>query len=110
MSGPVVMSSDHCDPTPTPPLRHVCTYQAGYICVAVSIVPRNLIQPHKFYCNGSLIVLSCHALLVLPLSHGQLLVSVGQDDHNMLNVWKWKDGRILASSRGHTDKVRVLGR
>ena len=77
--------------------------------MAISRVPRNLIQPHKFYCNGSLIVLRCHALLVLPLSHEQLLVSVGQDDHNMLNVWKWKDGRILASSRGHTDKVRIVG-
>ena len=35
----------------------------------------------------------------------QLLVSVGQDDYRMVNVWKWREGKVLASARGHNDKV-----
>ena len=27
----------------------------------------------------------------------------------MVNVWKWREGKILASSRGHNDKVGMGG-
>ena len=38
----------------------------------------------------------------------QLLASVGMDDYHSLNVWDWRKGKILASSRGHSDRVSLL--
>ena len=35
----------------------------------------------------------------------QLLVSVGLEDYHLLAVWDWKKGRVLATVRGHTDRV-----
>lgn len=35
----------------------------------------------------------------------QLLVSVGLEDYHLICVWNWKKGKILASTRGHTDRV-----
>ena len=29
------------------------------------------------------------------------------DNHATINVWDWRKGKLLASVRGHTDKVRV---
>ncbi|KAI8515157.1 Echinoderm microtubule-associated protein-like 5 [Branchiostoma belcheri] len=36
---------------------------------------------------------------------GKHLVSVGMDNYNQVNVWEWRSGKLLASSRGHTQKV-----
>lgn len=41
-------------------------------------------------------------LLVLCI---QRLVSVGMDQHATINVWDWKRGKIIATARGHSDKV-----
>ncbi len=35
----------------------------------------------------------------------QLLASVGLDDHHTLNVWDWQRGKVLASARGHGDRI-----
>ena len=35
----------------------------------------------------------------------QLLASVGLDDYHTLNVWDWKKGKILSSTRGHSDRI-----
>ena len=35
----------------------------------------------------------------------QRLVSVGMDQHATINVWDWKKGKIIATARGHSDKV-----
>ena len=40
---------------------------------------------------------------VPPLS--QLLASVGMDDYHSLNVWDWRKGKVVASTRGHSDRV-----
>ena len=37
----------------------------------------------------------------------KLLLSVGEDNHHVFNVWKWKTGKIVASARGHSDKVSL---
>lgn len=36
---------------------------------------------------------------------GSRLVSVGTDPHSTINVWDWKKGKVLASARGHNDRV-----
>ncbi|KAK7103893.1 echinoderm microtubule-associated protein-like 6 [Littorina saxatilis] len=36
---------------------------------------------------------------------GNRLVSVGMDQHATINVWDWKKGKIIATARGHSDKV-----
>ncbi|XP_064600933.1 echinoderm microtubule-associated protein-like 6 [Liolophura sinensis] len=36
---------------------------------------------------------------------GTRLASVGMDQHSTINVWDWKKGKILATVRGHSDKV-----
>ena len=36
----------------------------------------------------------------------QLLASVGLDDYHTLNVWEWRKGKLVASTRGHSDRVR----
>ena len=35
----------------------------------------------------------------------QLLVSVGLEDYHLIAVWDWKKGKVLASVRGHNDRV-----
>jgi hypothetical protein len=35
-------------------------------------------------------------------------VSVGLEDYHMVVVWDWKKGKILASTRGHTDRVTIM--
>ena len=35
----------------------------------------------------------------------QLLASVGLDDHHTLNVWDWGRGKVMASARGHGDRI-----
>ena len=35
----------------------------------------------------------------------QLLASVGLDDHHTLNVWDWRRGKVMASARGHGDRI-----
>ena len=35
----------------------------------------------------------------------QLLVSVGLEDYHLIAVWDWRKGRVLASVRGHSDRV-----
>jgi len=37
--------------------------------------------------------------------HFQLLVSVGLEDYHLIAVWDWKKGRVLATVRGHSDRV-----
>ena len=34
------------------------------------------------------------------------MVSVGLDQHSTINVWDWKKGKVLATVRGHSDRVR----
>ncbi|XP_029642851.1 echinoderm microtubule-associated protein-like 6 [Octopus sinensis] len=36
---------------------------------------------------------------------GNRLVSVGTDPHATINVWEWKKGKVIATTRGHNDKV-----
>ncbi|KAK3093757.1 hypothetical protein FSP39_019782 [Pinctada imbricata] len=36
---------------------------------------------------------------------GNRVVSVGLDQHSTINVWEWRRGRILATVRGHNDRV-----
>ncbi|XP_078613343.1 echinoderm microtubule-associated protein-like 6 isoform X1 [Branchiostoma floridae x Branchiostoma japonicum] len=36
---------------------------------------------------------------------GKHLVSVGMDNYNQVNIWEWQSGKLVASSRGHTQKV-----
>ena len=38
------------------------------------------------------------------------MVSVGLDQHSTINVWDWKRGKVLATVRGHSDRVRVTVR
>jgi WD40 repeat protein len=78
----------------------VATGQIGkepYICVWDSITTETVSILQKGHDRG--------VSVVNFSGNGELLVSVGQDDHNVLNVWKWKEGKIVATSRGHTDKV-----
>ena len=35
----------------------------------------------------------------------QRLVSVGLDQQSTINVWDWRRGKILATARGHSDRV-----
>ena len=35
----------------------------------------------------------------------QFLASVGLDDYHTLNVWDWRKGKILSSTRGHSDRI-----
>lgn len=44
-------------------------------------------------------------LVALSLSLHQLLASVGMDDYHSLNVWDWRKGKVVASTRGHSDRV-----
>ncbi len=34
-----------------------------------------------------------------------MLASVGLDDHHTLNVWDWGRGKVMASARGHGDRI-----
>ncbi|WAR18910.1 EMAL6-like protein [Mya arenaria] len=36
---------------------------------------------------------------------GQRLVSVGLDPHATIHVWEWRKGKVIATVRGHTDRV-----
>ncbi|XP_006816118.2 echinoderm microtubule-associated protein-like 6 [Saccoglossus kowalevskii] len=36
---------------------------------------------------------------------GMRLASVGLDNHGTINVWDWRKGKILATTRGHTDRI-----
>lgn len=38
----------------------------------------------------------------------QLLASVGMDDYHSLSVWDWRKGKVVASTRGHGDKVNKI--
>ena len=38
-------------------------------------------------------------------AHIQHLASVGLDDHHTLNIWDWKRGKVIASTRGHSDRI-----
>ena len=35
-------------------------------------------------------------------------MSVGLEDYHLIAVWDWKKGKVLASVRGHTDRVSAL--
>ena len=35
----------------------------------------------------------------------QHLASVGLDDHHTLNIWDWRRGKVVASTRGHSDRI-----
>lgn len=35
----------------------------------------------------------------------QRLVSVGLDTHATINVWDWRKGKVIATTRGHSDRV-----
>ena len=41
-------------------------------------------------------------------SDGKRLASVGLDDHHSIVVWGWKKGEMLATSRGHGDKIFMI--
>ena len=45
--------------------------------------------------------------LIVILLLTQLLVSVGLEDYHLIAVWDWRKGRVLASVRGHTDRVSI---
>ena len=32
-------------------------------------------------------------------------MSVGLEDYHLIAVWDWRKGRVLASVRGHSDRV-----
>ena len=32
---------------------------------------------------------------------------MGLDQHSTINVWDWRRGRVLATTRGHSDRVRT---
>ncbi|KAL5463172.1 hypothetical protein EMCRGX_G032049 [Ephydatia muelleri] len=36
---------------------------------------------------------------------GTLLASVGMDDNNTVCVWDWQKGKVIASARGHSDRI-----
>lgn len=36
---------------------------------------------------------------------GSHLVSVGTDSDSTINVWDWKKGKVLATAKGHTDRI-----
>ena len=38
-------------------------------------------------------------------THTQHLASVGLDDHHTLNIWDWRRGKVMASTRGHSDRI-----
>ena len=44
-------------------------------------------------------------VFLLFLMFLQLLVSVGLEDYHLIAVWDWRKGRVLATVRGHTDRV-----
>lgn len=44
-------------------------------------------------------------VLCLLMLFVQLLVSVGLEDYHLIAVWDWRKGRVLATVRGHTDRV-----
>lgn len=44
-------------------------------------------------------------LSMLLCSVLQLLASVGLDDYHTLNVWDWRKGKLLSSTRGHSDRI-----
>ncbi|XP_038072339.1 echinoderm microtubule-associated protein-like 6 [Patiria miniata] len=47
-----------------------------------------------------------HGIAVLAFSKdGTQLVSVGMDTSNIINVWDWKKGRVLATVKGHSDRI-----
>ena len=43
--------------------------------------------------------------LLMFVTFIQRLVSVGLDGHATINVWDWKKGKIIATVRGHSDRV-----
>ena len=42
------------------------------------------------------------------ISYCQRLVSVGMDEHAMINIWDWRKGKVISSARGHSDKVSSI--
>ena len=40
---------------------------------------------------------------------GNLLMSVGGDDHHSIFIWDWRDGEILATAKGHASPVISCG-
>ena len=40
---------------------------------------------------------------------GNLLMSVGGDDHHTIAIWDWRDGEILATAKGHASPVISCG-
>jgi WD40 repeat protein len=40
---------------------------------------------------------------------GNLLMSVGGDDHHTIFIWDWRDGEIIASAKGHASPVISCG-
>ncbi|CAK8677759.1 unnamed protein product [Clavelina lepadiformis] len=47
-----------------------------------------------------------HGVACLSFSQsGEKLVSVGLDGHNTLIIWEWRKGRMVATAKGHTDRV-----
>ena len=35
----------------------------------------------------------------------QQLASIGLEDQAQLTIWDWKKGKVIASTRGHNDRV-----
>uniref|UniRef100_H2YU30 Anaphase-promoting complex subunit 4 WD40 domain-containing protein n=1 Tax=Ciona savignyi TaxID=51511 RepID=H2YU30_CIOSA len=47
-----------------------------------------------------------HGVASLMFSHsGERLASVGLDGNNTFVVWEWRKGRMIATAKGHTDRV-----
>lgn len=57
---------------------------------------------HMYMCGDFIADVVPFILLTLFV---QLLVSVGLEDYHLIAVWNWRKGRVLATVRGHTDRV-----
>ena len=62
--------------------------------------------------SGSPVIISCmkgfHMRSILAVtfsSDGEKLGSVGNDDDHSIAIYKWKDGTLLASSKGERSMV-----
>ena len=63
---------------------------------------------HLFWVYFKLLSVWDNDCLLMFVTFIQRLVSVGLDGHATINVWDWKKGKIIATVRGHSDRVSFI--
>ena len=83
-------------------IKYSVPYSSNFVCNterAFSPYNKRLVLLHDLHLLQRVLTSSyCY----LSFQH---LASVGLDDHHTLNIWDWRRGKVVASTRGHSDRI-----